>query len=228
MENVEKLERAEKEKAPKRNPFVSFLKEWGIFILIVAAVILSRIFIWSLVVVDGHSMDPTLADKQRLVIVKTASIHRGDVVVAKEVANGQTKDIVKRVIGMPGDVVKFDHDKLYINGKVQSEDYLKDFQAQLKSGQLEKTYENYPLTADLSTQDRAYFVQLAQQAKSFTTDSTNNPVFQVNVPQGQYFLMGDNRIVSKDSRAVGPFMKKDIIGVVKLRIWPLPSFSLIK
>ena len=75
------------------NAFMRFLKEWGIFLAIITIAILSRIFIWSLVVVDGHSMDPTLADKQRLVLIKTASINRFDIVVAKETEsiNGQTE-----------------------------------------------------------------------------------------------------------------------------------------
>ncbi|MEG2773672.1 MAG: signal peptidase I, partial [Lactococcus sp.] len=100
------------------NAFTRFIKEWGIFLAIITIAILSRIFIWSLVVVDGHSMDPNLADKQRLVLIKTASINRFDIVVAKETetVNGQTetKDVVKRVVGMPGDEIKFDKDQLYI------------------------------------------------------------------------------------------------------------------
>lgn len=49
---------------------MKFLKEWGLFLFIIIAILLSRVFLWSLVVVDGHSMDPTLADKERLVIVE--------------------------------------------------------------------------------------------------------------------------------------------------------------
>ncbi|MFC4652970.1 signal peptidase I [Lactococcus nasutitermitis] len=206
----------------------NFLKEWGIFIAIIAIAVLSRIFIWSLVVVDGHSMDPTLADRQRLVLVKTAKINRFDIVVAKETSDGQNKDIVKRVIGMPGDKITFDHDKLTIDGKVYNEPYLKDFKKQLADGQLEKTYAAYPLTKDLASADRSYFVQLAQQAKAFTVSNSSSPVFSVTVPKGQYFLMGDNRIVSRDSRAVGTFSRKDIVGEAKLRIWPLNKISLLK
>ena len=106
---------------------MKFLKEWGLFLFIIIAILLSRVFLWSLVVVDGHSMDPTLADKERLVIVRKSTINRFDIVVAKEeTADGSTKDIVKRVIGMPGDTIKFDHDQLTINNKVYPENYLKD------------------------------------------------------------------------------------------------------
>lgn len=205
---------------------MKFLKEWGLFIFIIAAVLLSSVFIWSLVVVDGHSMDPTLADKERLVIVRTTKINRFDIVVAKEnAADGSTKDIVKRVVGMPGDTIKFDHDQLTINNKVYPENYLKDYQKQLADGQLEKTYGNYPLTKALTDQNRSLFVSLAQSTKAFTTDSTGNPTFTVKVPDGQYFLMGDNRVVSQDSRAVGSFKRSAIIGEAKLRVWPLNKIS---
>lgn len=205
---------------------MKFLKEWGLFLFIIIAILLSRVFLWSLVVVDGHSMDPTLADKERLVIVRKSTINRFDIVVAKEeTADGSTKDIVKRVIGMPGDTIKFDHDQLTINNKVYPENYLKDYQKQLADGQLEKTYGKFPLTNALSEQNRSLFVSLAQSTKAFTTDSTGNPTFTVKVPEGQYFLMGDNRVVSQDSRAVGTFKRSAIVGEAKLRVWPLNKIS---
>ncbi|HAP15830.1 signal peptidase I [Lactococcus muris] len=221
------MENTRKNKQP--NAFTRFLKEWGIFLTIITLAILSRIFIWSLVVVDGHSMDPTLADKQRLVLIKTASINRFDIVVAKETEsiNGQTetKDVVKRVIGMPGDEIKFDNDQLYINGQKTDEPYLADFKKQLSDGELEKTYQNYALTSELSEANRAYFVQLAQQSQAFTTDTTGNPTFSIKVPEGEYLLLGDNRIVSRDSRAVGTFKRSEIVGRTVFRIWPLNKIS---
>lgn len=221
MENTTKTQQA--------HPFIRFLKEWGIFLAIITLAILSRFFIWSLVVVDGHSMDPNLSDKQRLVLIKTASINRFDIVVAKETEtlNGQTinKDVVKRVVGMPGDEIKFDNDQLFINGEKTDEPYLADFKKQLADGELEKTYQAYSLTSELSEANRAYFVQLAQQAQSFTTDATGNPTFTIKVPEGEYLLLGDNRIVSRDSRSVGTFKRSDIIGRTMFRIWPLDKIS---
>ena len=205
-----------------------FLKEWGLFLLIIAVIVLSRIFIWSLVIVDGHSMDPSLADRERLVIVKPpfTSINRFDIVVAKETAtDGTSKDIVKRVIGMPGDVIRFNHDQLTINSKIYPESYLKEFQEQLARGELSKTYGAYPLTNELSEQSRNFFISLANNTKAFTVDATGNSIFSVTVPDGQYFLMGDNRVLSQDSRAVGTFNRSAIIGEAKLRIWPLNRLS---
>ena len=51
------------------NYLKSFIKEWGVFFLIIALVGLSRIFLWSNVRVEGHSMDPTLADGDVLFVV---------------------------------------------------------------------------------------------------------------------------------------------------------------
>ncbi|MCC9845347.1 signal peptidase I, partial [Streptococcus agalactiae] len=94
-----------------------FIKEWGVFILILSLFLLSRIFLWQFVKVDGHSMDPTLADKEQLVVLKQTKINRFDIVVANEEEGGQKKKIVKRVIGMPGDVIKYKNDTLTINNK---------------------------------------------------------------------------------------------------------------
>lgn len=208
----------------------NFIREWGIFIIIVLAAILSRVFIWENIIVDGHSMDPTLADRERLVIVKTASIDRFDIVVAQETdtATQQKKNIVKRVIGMPGDTIHFKNDQLIINGKDYKEPYLTEFQSQLKSGDLAKTYGEYPLTKSLKQPQRDYFVQLAGQTKAFTTDSTGNPDFTVKVPEGEYFLMGDDRVVSSDSRMVGSFKRSQITGEAKFRFWPFSNFGTVK
>lgn len=99
-----------------------FIKEWGPLILFFLILILSRAFIWQPVKVDGHSMDPTLADGERLIVLSTTSIDRFDIVVAKETENGKTKEIVKRVIGMPGDTITYKNDVLYVNGKKVDED----------------------------------------------------------------------------------------------------------
>ena len=60
-------------------------------------------------------MDPTLADGEILFVVKHLPIDRFDIVVAHE--EDGNKDIVKRVIGMPGDTIRYENDKLYINDK---------------------------------------------------------------------------------------------------------------
>ena len=194
------------------------LKEWGPFVLIILIALLLRIYVWKPVIVEGHSMDPTLADKERLIIVKTMTIKRQKIVVAKEYDrnSGKEKNIVKRVIGLTGDTIKFDADVLTINGKVVEEPYLKDYKAKFSKDKLQETFSYNGL-----------FQELAQNAAAFTISATGETNFTVTVPKGQYFLMGDDRLVSQDSRQVGAFSKKDLVGEVKLRLWPLNKIGTV-
>lgn len=193
-----------------------FIKEWGVFILILSLFLLSRIFLWQFVKVDGHSMDPTLADKEQLVVLKQTKINRFDIVVANEEEGGQKKKIVKRVIGMPGDVIKYKNDTLTINNKKTEEPYLKEYTKLFKKDKLQEKYSYNPL-----------FQDLAQSSTAFTTDSNGSSEFTTVVTKGHYYLVGDDRIVSKDSRAVGPFKKSTIVGEVKFRFWPIRRFGTI-
>ncbi|HGD0878643.1 TPA: signal peptidase I [Streptococcus agalactiae] len=193
-----------------------FIKEWGVFILILSLFLLSRIFLWQFVKVDGHSMDPTLADKEQLVVLKQTKINRFDIVVANEEEGGQKKKIVKRVIGMPGDVIKYKNDTLTINNKKTEEPYLKEYTKLFKKDKLQEKYSYNPLFQDLT-----------QSSTAFTTDSNGSSEFTTVVPKGHYYLVGDDRIVSKDSRAVGPFKKSTIVGEVKFRFWPIRRFGTI-
>ena len=117
--------------------FKHFLKEWGLFLLILSLLALSRIFFWSNVRVEGHSMDPTLADGEILFVVKHLPIDRFDIVVAHE--DDGNKDIVKRVIGMPGDTIRYENDKLYINDKETDEPSLEVLLKKPKPSQLMST-----------------------------------------------------------------------------------------
>lgn len=196
---------------------MKFLKEWGPFILFVLVLGLSRLFLWQPVKVDGHSMDPTLADGERLIVLDHTKINRFDIVVAKETEDGQTKEIVKRVIGMPGDTITYNDDTLYINGKEVDEKYLDEYKQAFDDDQLQDIYAYNSL-----------FQELAEKADAFTTDSDGNTEFTVRVPKGEYYLMGDDRIVSKDSREVGTFPKSSIVGEVKFRFWPLSKIGFIE
>ena len=181
-----------------------FIKEWGPFILFLIALGLVRLFLIQPVSVDGHSMDPTLADGERLIVLRTAKIDRFDIVVAKEKEGSKTKEIVKRVIGLPGDTITYKDDVLYVNGKKTSEPYLDKYQKAFEDDDLQDIYSYNTL-----------FQQLAENSDAFTTAKDGSTEFTVKVPKNQYFLLGDDRIVSKDSREVGSFKKSAIIGEVK-------------
>ncbi|WEV60249.1 signal peptidase I [Streptococcaceae bacterium ESL0729] len=196
---------------------MKFIREWGFVIFIGLVMLLSRIYLWAPVSVSGHSMDPTLADKQYLIMIRSKDFKRSDIVVAKETDNGETKDIIKRVIGLPGDKVVFKDDVLTINGEVIKEDYLDDYKAKFKEDKLQATY-----AFD------SFFQERAANSKAFTVDAQGNPDFEIDLADDQYLLLGDNRIVSKDSRQVGSFTKEEILGKAKFRLFPLKTLGPIK
>ena len=195
--------------------FKQFIKEWGGIILIMTLLVLSRLFLWSNVRVEGHSMDPTLADGEVLFVVKHLPINRFDIVVAHE--DEGNKDIVKRVIGVPGDTIRYQNDKLYVNGNETNEPYLADYIKRFKDDKLQSTYSGTGFEGDKGT----FFRSIAQKAQAFTVDVNYNTNFSFTVPEGEYLLLGDDRLVSSDSRHIGTFKAKDITGEAKFRLWPM-------
>lgn len=202
------------------NPVRSFLKEWTLFGLIIGGIIFSRIYLWTPVRVDGHSMDPTLADSEYLLVINKLPIDRFDIVVASETENGKTKEIVKRVIGLPGDTIQYENDTLYINGKKTDEPYLKEYIKKFKEDKLQSTYSGKGFE-----ENGELFRQMAQIAEAFTVDKDGSATFTKKLLDDEYLLLGDDRIVSKDSRQVGAFKKEQIKGEAVLRLWPLLPFQ---
>ncbi|HFH9840428.1 TPA: signal peptidase I [Streptococcus suis] len=194
----------------QRSSFASFLAEWGPLILFMLAIFASRYFIWDPVSVDGHSMDPTLQHQEKLVMFKTTSIDRFDIVVASETdSDGTEKLIVKRVVGMPGDTIRYENDVLYINDQEVDEPYLDEYLAAFQKDKLQEEY-SY----------NKQFQAVAQAAQAFTQDANGSVNFTITIPEGQYYLLGDDRLVSLDSRSVGTFSREKIKGEVVFRMWP--------
>ena len=168
--------------------------------LLITLSILFNVFVQR-VQVSGHSMDPTLKTNEKLFAVKHIPIDRFDIVVAKEKTDDENIFIIKRVIGLPGDTVEYKKDQLYVNGKKINEPYLDSFKEKLKDGSLID-----------------YFIKINPDYANFdfntdylTVDSSGNDTFKVTLKSDEYFLLGDDRPISKDSRAVGPIKKSDII-----------------
>lgn len=163
---------------------MKLFKEIIPYIIIVVVVVLIRTFIITPVNVDGDSMYPTLRNKEILILKKyDKTIDRFDIVVFK---NGKD-DLIKRVIGLPGETLKYRDNKLYINDK-QIKDVLL----------LTKTY-------DFSLSDLDLEV----------------------IPDDYYFVLGDNRINSLDSRNIGLISIKDIKGTVSFRLFPFNKIGSI-
>ncbi|QAY68489.1 signal peptidase I [Paenibacillus protaetiae] len=107
-----------------------WLKTAGIAFVIVLAL---HLFVFNLSTVEGHSMEPTLRDKEWLfvnkVVYKARSPKAGDVIIIKDpldVRMGLSKPelLVKRVVGVPGDQIEIYNKKLYRNGQLVNEPYI--------------------------------------------------------------------------------------------------------
>lgn len=98
----------------------------SVIIAIIAAFLIIT-FVFETVRVDGHSMDPTLNNNDRLIVEKVSYYFRapkpGDIVVIKYPANPKEK-FIKRVIGVGGDKIKIEDGKLYVNGVLKKESYI--------------------------------------------------------------------------------------------------------
>ena len=124
------------------------------------------------------------------------------------------------MIGLPGDTIQYENDTLYINGKKTDEPYLTEYIKKFKKDKLQSTY----VGKDYKD-NGTFFRKLASQAQAFTVDKEGSPVFTIKLLDDEYLLLGDDRIVSKDSRQVGTFQKEQIQGEAKFRIWPILPFK---
>ncbi len=135
--------------------------------------------------IDGHSMEPSFHNGELIIVDKWSYFFslpkRGDVLVF--VAPPEpTQDYIKRVVGLPGDVITIQNNVVYVNNQPLNERYV-------------SPANNGPI---------------------------NNKVFQnMLVPANSYFMLGDNRAGSRDSRDWGCLPKQNIIGRASVIYWPL-------
>lgn len=174
----------------------------NLFFVIAVLFIITRVFFWGTYKVEGHSMEPTLKGGNYLVTINYFTPQRGDLVTAKE----DDKVIIKRVIGLPNDTIEFKNDKLYINEVEQDESYLNTFKEEFAKDRLHEEY----------SYNQAYQTRAAQMAH-FTLDADNKSDFKITLKDNEYYLLGDNRPVSKDSREVGAFSRNQITGKVIIK-----------
>ena len=105
------------------------LIEWLVVLAVaVTAAFLVRAFVLQQFAVSGHSMDTTLHDGDRVLVNKLSyrmhDPNRGDVVVLKTIEGAGERDLIKRVIGLPGETLEYRNCVVYIDGKELIEPYL--------------------------------------------------------------------------------------------------------
>ena len=170
-----------------------FIKDTLKYIIIIIVILIVAIYIIGLQQVVGSSMSPNLKSNDILILDKISyrfkDIKRGDIV---SLYYADSKYLIKRVIGLPGEYLEFKDNNLYVDGNLIKEDYLND--------------------------------------DVVTDDFSINELGYDKIPSDMYLVLGDNRSDSLDSRdpKVGLIKRKDIIGKVRFRIWPLNKIKIVK
>lgn len=178
-----------------------------VFVVSAIVILLFVNFVAHPVRVDGRSMYPTLKDGEfgftNVGGVLLNGVERGDIVVVTMEEEGQKTHWVKRVIGLPGDTVNCVNDVVYINGKV-----------------LDETKYIAPDYRQSLVDKFGYFNKVPN------ADNTNVEDFEeVKLGDDEYYVMGDNRPYSKDSRYVGPVKKSQIFAKKMLVLLPISDIG---
>lgn len=175
--------------------FLSFV--WEVFkIIVIAFVIVApiRYFLFQPFFVRGQSMEPNFENGDYLIVdelsYRLRNPERGEVIVFKYPLDTSQR-YIKRVIGLPGETVEINNDKVEI-------------------------FEPGSSTPDVLN-ETSYLSPSVPTAGDL----------KVTLGPNQYFVLGDNRPVSSDSRIWGLVPRKDIIGRVYLKAWPFADFSRI-
>lgn len=178
-----------------------------VFVVSAIVILLFVNFVAHPVRVDGRSMYPTLKDGEfgftNVGGVLLNGVERGDIVVVTMEEEGQKTHWVKRVIGLPGDTVSCVNDVVYINGKV-----------------LDETKYIAPDYRQSLVDKFGYFNKVPN------ADNTNVEDFEeVKLGDDEYYVMGDNRPYSKDSRYVGTVKKSQIFAKKMLVLLPISDIG---
>lgn len=140
-------------------------------------------------IVDGPSMQPNFYTGQYLIVSRLnylfGSPERGDIIVF-HYPNDPDEDYIKRVIGLPGDVVEIRDTLVYVNGEALDEPYINE-----------------------------------------ACDANHCRDNRWELDHDEYFVMGDNRNQSSDSRAFGPVDTRFIVGEALFRYFPVDQWGLL-
>ncbi len=160
---------------------MKLLKSLVPYIIIIVIVVFVRTFIITPVKVNGTSMYPTLEGNEIMLLNKLASIDRFDIVVLK--LDGDNDNLIKRIIGLPGETVEIKDNKIYINDEELDDPY------------------GYGVTYNIDP---------------------------VTLGEDEYYILGDNRIVSLDSRVFGKISRSEIKGTTNFIMYPFTKIGKVE
>ena len=156
--------------------------------------------------VEQESMVPTIVENEYVLIDKLTprfdDYDRGDIVVFQPPPGYEQGGVpfIKRVIGLPGDTVTLDNGRVYLT----------------------------PPGGSRTQLDEGYLVRDANGRSADTLPKDAEGTAQWTVPDGHYFVMGDNRPQSQDSRFFGPIDRDLIVGRAWLRYFPLDRIGFME
>jgi signal peptidase I len=200
----------------------------GSFFPVIALVFFLRSFLWEPFKIPSSSMVPTLLVGDLILVnkytygirlpilnkkvVQINDPQRGDVMVFKY-PKDMTQDYIKRVIGVPGDKIVYQNKRLTINGHplayAPMEDYLEEGTL---SYQKQFTEQLGPVQHRILNNEKMPMSLQADDFPGREACTYNYEGFSCVVPEGNYFMMGDNRDNSADSRIWGFVPDKNIVG----------------
>ncbi len=183
---------------PLQNRSYRTLIEWVIILIaVLLCTVLLRTYVVQSFSIPSLSMYPTLQVGDRIIVNKLSydvhGVHRGDIVVFARppLEDQEYADLVKRVIGLPGETISSKGCRIYIDGKPLSEPWLPSGPASCSTALPDDAHQQFNLPGP------------------------------VKIPAGEYYVMGDNRTDSEDSRYFGPIPKSLIVGRAVAVVWPL-------
>jgi signal peptidase I len=198
-------EREDQEHRDRRHALV----EWVVIVVVaLVAALLIKTFAIQAFFIPSASMEPTLMPGDRVLVNKLSydfhSVHTGDIVVFRRPPNDTTPgidDLIKRVIGLPGETVRVANCRVYLDGKELAQPWL-----------------------PAGWEDSGSPYCTTWVTSGCTPACLPNPY---KVPSGYYFVMGDNRTNSYDSRYWGPLPASYIVGRAFVRMWPVSRIGFL-
>lgn len=203
---------AQNDKKPRKiDSIFDFIE---LFVFTLAAVFIITSFFFRYSTVKGDSMQNTLQNDEKLILSSLFYTPKpGDVVVVQDKSTELKDPIVKRVIAVEGQTVKFTSDTVYVDGVALIEDYV---------------YTGDYYNPRNGSHDYEYDTEPCDALRDHLIGYQEGVYYEILVPDGEIFVMGDHRNNSKDSRDIGTLHEDAVLGKAVLRFYPFDKFGKIE